>query len=197
MLLSTPPPALVQIVQPRRNQYPPIQQRLVHLQGIALLELMSSPELKPLFQENAVSGKPLPPLRHTRLDNILFSLSDQTVITQGTPEAQAQFKALLALLDVKSQNMLLTMRLVQEGKPESRLAISTFSNAKGWMIVGETSDLQMVSVIPHLNRDGKTVVVAAQINSEKWFVQTGKFGEELMIVFPNNQTLFVTATSKQ
>jgi hypothetical protein len=60
--------------------------------------------------------------------------------------------------------------------------------------VGAAADLQSVTVIPHLNRDGKTVVVAARVNKEKWLVQTIKLGVEAKFVFPDGQELFVTAT---
>ncbi len=193
MLLTTPPTTIVLQTQPQEKRVL-AKIALTYLRTPALLELMSAPELASLLLEDGMPGKPLPLLRPARLDNILFSPADHTVITQGTPEAQEQFKALLKLLDVKPQGVLLTMRLVQGGKPESRPTISTFSNAKGWMAVGDTTDLQMVTVIPHLNRDGKTVAVAAKVNDEKWLVQTVKLGADVKFVFPNNQTLFVTAT---
>ena len=86
------------------------------------------------------------------------------------------------------------MRLVQGGKPESRPTIVIFSNFKAKFSVEGGADSQSVTVIPHLNRDGKTVAIAAQVNKEKWLVQTVKLGVETKFVFPNHKELFVTAT---
>lgn len=197
-MLLTPPPAIVLLTQ-TQAKLSLAKIELRHLEPTAFIFLLDTPELMYLFTEfdlvrSLMLGKTRLTLRPVDLSNILASDADHTIILQGTPKALGEVNTLLALLDVEPKSVRLTMRFLQKGKPEIHPVISTFSNAKGWMAVGDTTDLQMVTVIPHLNRDGKTVAVAAKVNDEKWLVQTVKLGAEVKFVFPNNQTLFVTAT---
>lgn len=218
MLLITPP-ALVWCAQADANPQA-VRPRgaltkieLTHLVPELVSELISTPELAPLFFEDeslkaqvSVGKAPLA-VRPAGLDNLLASSADHTLIVQGTPEALKELRAFLKSLDVEPRVVLLTMRQVQKGKPESRPIVQTFSNVKASITVGGTPaiqsvtvtpslscDVQSVTVLPHLNRDGKTVVIAAKVNNEKWLVQTGKLGSELKFVFPKHQELFVTAT---
>lgn len=192
MLLIAPPAILAQ-EQPLPSKPRIIKYELTHFIPSLFSELISTPGLAPLFQEDRF----ISPLRPVGLDNLLSTDQDQCVIAQGTPEAQARVKALLALLDVEPKSVQLAMRLVQEGKPESRPTIVTFSNFKGKFSLEGEGDSQSVTVIPHLNRDGKMVAIAAQVNQEKWRVQTVKLGVETKFVFPNHQELFVTATQME
>jgi hypothetical protein len=217
MLLITPP-ALTVLTQTEatRPRAALLKFELTHLVPELVTELLNTPELAPLFFEDeslkarVSTGKVPLAVRPMGLDELLASNADHTLIVQGTPEALKELRVLLKSLDVEPQSVLLTMRQVQKGKPDSRPIVQTFSNVKARITVGEVADLpsvklgiphpycdvQSVTVVPHLNRDGKTVVVAAKVNKEKWLVQTGKLGSELKFVFPNNQELFVTATSQ-
>ncbi|MBB6050147.1 hypothetical protein [Armatimonas rosea] len=218
MLLITPPTLTVLTQtdarpQAARPRVAPIKVELTHLIPTVLVELLSTPELAPLFFEDeslkarVSAGKVPLAARPVGLDNLIASDADHTLIAQGTPEALKELRAFLKSLDVEPQGVLLTMRQVQKGKPESHPVVQTFSNLKASITVGGAADIQSltvppplscdvqsVTVIPHLNRDGKTVVVAAKVNKEKWLVQTGKLGGELKFVFPHNQELSLTAT---
>ena len=192
-MLLIAPPAIIAQQQPQPSKPRIIKYGLTHFIPSLFSELLTTPGLAALFQEERVTA----PLRPAGLDNLLSVDQDHSIIAQGTPEAQARVKALLALLDVESKSVQLAMRLVQGGKPESRPTIVTFSNFKGKFSVEGQADSQSVTVIPHLNRDGKTVAIAAQVNQERWLVQTVKLGVETKFVFPNHQELFVTATQME
>lgn len=214
MLLTTPPAlAVLTQTEATRPRAALLKFELTHLVPELVTELLNTPELAPLFFEDeslkarVSTGKVPLAARPAGLDNLLSSNADHTVIGQGTPEALKELRALLKSLDVEPQSVLLTMRQVQKGKPDSRSVVHTFSNVKASItVVGGAAiqsvtvtphlscDVQSVTVVPHLNRDGKTVVVAAKVNKEKWLVQTGKLGSELKFVFPHNQELFLTAT---
>ncbi|WP_395088490.1 hypothetical protein [Armatimonas sp.] len=197
-MLLAPPPAMVLLTQ-TQEKLSLAKIELIHLEPTAFILLLDTPELMYLFAEfdlirTLKLGKTHLTLRPVDLSNILASDADHTIIIQGTPKALGEVRTLLALLDVEPKSVQLTMRFLQKGKPEIHPVISTFSNSKGRIAIGCTTDQQSVTVIPHLNRDGKTVAVAAQVNKEKWQVQTLKLGVETKFVFPNNQELFVTAT---
>ena len=197
-MLLAPSPAIVLLTQtPEKLSLAKIELR--HLEPTAFILLLDTPELMYLFAEfdlvrTLMLDKTRLTLRPVGLSNILASDADHTIITQGTPKALGEVSTLLALLDVEPKSVRLTMRFLQKGKPEIHPVIATFSNSKGRIAMGDVTDQQSVTVIAHLNSNGTFVVLAAQVNKEKWRVQTFKLGVETKFVFPNNQTLFVTAT---
>ncbi len=110
--------------------------------------------------------------------------ADNSIVLQGTPDAVMQLKSRIALMDVKLRVVNVKVCEVRENKPGSYYVISTANNTKAHLLSSGGITSSKVEVIPHLNGDGKTVLLQLTMRSEKPVFKRIPLGEETKLETP-------------
>ena len=94
---------------------------------------------------------------------------DNSLVVQGTPEAVADLKQIVRMLDVESRAVMVKIGEVRDGKAGSYSILMTADNTTASLTFTGGITANKVRVTPHLNGDGKTASLSLTLNAEKPF----------------------------
>lgn len=141
------------------------------------LRFMDADSLVKLLQPEA-SGKSLTDATF-RADS-----ADNSLVVQGTPEAVANLKQLVRMLDQKPRIVQVMVCEVRDGVKGGYYSISTANNTSAHLLSSGGIISEKVEVYPHLNGDGKTISLTLTLGLEKPFIKRIPLGEETKLETP-------------
>ncbi len=110
--------------------------------------------------------------------------ADNSIVLQGTPDAVMHLKSRIALMDMKIRVVKVKVCEVRDNKMGSYYVISTANDTKAHLLSSGGVTSSKVEVIPHLNGDGKTVLLQLTLGSEKPVFKRIPLGEETKLETP-------------